>query len=162
MSFPCQSLEAGKIRVLKIQPASDPDAPISIDLHHISPTSSKYTAISYVWGDPTHIRHVSISGCAFGVGENLFRVLRSLRGMPDSPYLWIDAICINQTDIPERNSQVKYMAEIYRNAVEVVGWLGDKTPDFDAGFKLLEALIDEKKENYLESKDHEEAWEALI
>jgi hypothetical protein len=40
-------------------------------------------------------------------------------------------------NIEERNTQVQDMANIYRNANEVIGWLGNKTSDFDAGFCLL-------------------------
>lgn len=39
--------------------------------------------------------------------------------------LWVDAICINQSDIPERNSQVRQMAAIYRGAKAVRVWLGE-------------------------------------
>ena len=38
--------------------------------------------------------------------------------------LWIDAICINQGDVSERNAQVSMMAQIYSSAAVVVVWLG--------------------------------------
>ncbi|ORX95536.1 heterokaryon incompatibility protein-domain-containing protein [Clohesyomyces aquaticus] len=39
-------------------------------------------------------------------------------------YLWIDGICIDQSNIAERNHQVRQMSEIYKTAVEVIIWLG--------------------------------------
>jgi Heterokaryon incompatibility protein (HET) len=39
--------------------------------------------------------------------------------------LWIDAICINQDDIDERNEQVRMMGNIYQKAERVTVWLGD-------------------------------------
>jgi hypothetical protein len=39
--------------------------------------------------------------------------------------LWIDGVCINQTDILERNRQVQLMGEIYSRASCVLIWLGD-------------------------------------
>jgi hypothetical protein len=42
-----------------------------------------------------------------------------------SDFIWIDQLCINQTDILERNSQVKLMAQIYKQAQYVPAWLGD-------------------------------------
>lgn len=39
--------------------------------------------------------------------------------------LWIDAICINQGDVGERNSQVAQMSIIYRQAIWVTVWLGE-------------------------------------
>jgi hypothetical protein len=38
--------------------------------------------------------------------------------------LWVDALCINQADIQERNYQVRLMSRIYTQAREVVVWLG--------------------------------------
>jgi len=40
-------------------------------------------------------------------------------------YLWADAICVNQEDIPERNSQVRLMREVYSTATEVVARVGE-------------------------------------
>ncbi|KAL6918229.1 hypothetical protein FSST1_009724 [Fusarium sambucinum] len=45
----------------------------------------------------------------------------ALTGQP----LWIDAICINQDDIAERNSQVTMMSQIYGSAHGVLAWLGE-------------------------------------
>lgn len=39
-------------------------------------------------------------------------------------YLWVDAICINQSDGEEKNQQVRAMNRVYSNAVEVTAWLG--------------------------------------
>ncbi|KAH7175267.1 heterokaryon incompatibility protein-domain-containing protein [Dactylonectria macrodidyma] len=38
--------------------------------------------------------------------------------------LWIDAICVNQSDTEERTAQVALMSHIYSNAKSVVVWLG--------------------------------------
>ena len=38
--------------------------------------------------------------------------------------LWIDALCINQEDVQERNEQVGLMNRIYGDADEVLIWLG--------------------------------------
>jgi hypothetical protein len=54
------------------------------------------------------------------------------------------------------------MANIYRNASEVIGWLGNKTSDFDAGFCLLKILIAESSHHYLEDKAYETSWDALV
>ncbi|TQV93021.1 hypothetical protein V2A60_003666 [Cordyceps javanica] len=42
------------------------------------------------------------------------------RSMP----IWIDAICVNQRDLLERNIQVSMMTEIYGQAQSVIIWLG--------------------------------------
>lgn len=50
--------------------------------------------------------------------------------------LWIDAICINQSDIKEREEQVARMAHIYKRARRVVVWLGDTDEDHNGGLAL--------------------------
>ncbi|KAF2471045.1 uncharacterized protein BDR25DRAFT_29912 [Lindgomyces ingoldianus] len=39
-------------------------------------------------------------------------------------YFWIDALCVNQENIAERNSQVAKMAEIFKASESVIVWLG--------------------------------------
>ena len=39
-------------------------------------------------------------------------------------YFWIDAICIQQSDVSERNHQVRMMGLIYKRAAFVLAWLG--------------------------------------
>ena len=50
---------------------------------------------------------------------------------PEVGFIWIDALCINQDSIPERNAQVALMRDIYTQASRVVIWLGpgDETSD---------------------------------
>ena len=47
-----------------------------------------------------------------------------------SRVLWIDAICINQANILERNGQVQHMALIYKHASRVIVWLQDHPKGF--------------------------------
>jgi hypothetical protein len=59
--------------------------------------------------------------------EYLHKMLR--RGLDhfrvEAPqYLWVDALCINQDDVKERNFEVKRMGEIYARATKPVVWLG--------------------------------------
>jgi hypothetical protein len=163
MPYKYQALDdtPGAIRIFVLHPAKQLDAPILGDLQHVSHDSYKYTAVSYVWGDPLHIHRIQISGYDFGVADNLFNVLRSLRRSAESISLWIDAICINQNDIPEPNSQVQKMASIYRSAVDVVGCLGSARPDFEMGLSLLQKLLVDDEQLYLENS-YAPAWEALI
>ncbi|EON64457.1 hypothetical protein W97_03688 [Coniosporium apollinis CBS 100218] len=61
----------------------------------------------------------------FQVTANLESALRHLRHEDDFRTMWIDAICINQSDTEERTQQVAMMAEIYYNAARVLIWLAD-------------------------------------
>lgn len=39
-------------------------------------------------------------------------------------FLWVDALCINQSDDEEKGEQVQKMGRIFSASVQVVGWLG--------------------------------------
>lgn len=56
--------------------------------------------------------------------DNLEKALRHLRDHASGRILWVDAICINQSDEEEKLSQVQSMGSVYREAVEVRIWLG--------------------------------------
>jgi hypothetical protein len=163
MTYPYRTLEntPGAIRILVLHPAQRLDDPISGDLQHVSHESYKYIAVSYVWGNPAHVHSIQISGHKFGIADNLFNVLGSLRDAAQPVSLWVDAVCINQNDVSERNSQVQKMASIYRSAFEVVGCLGSTRPDFDISFSLLEKLLVDDEQLYLDDS-YVSAWEGLI
>ena len=66
------------------------------------------------------------------VTQNLYVALRHIRpdllsNVEDGALLWIDAICINQTDEDEKSWQVQQMLYIYRNALNPLVWLGPGT-----------------------------------
>jgi hypothetical protein len=83
----------------------------------------RYAALSYVWGDTNPRQTISLDGCRFDTGPNLYNALRSMRnGLPE--WFWIDAICINQNNTTERNEQVREMTETYAKATFVASWIG--------------------------------------
>lgn len=117
------------IRLIKLHGASSRDDDIHIDLATVSlDNPPSYEALSYTWGGQISDQIVYISGMKFCITENVQAVMKELRLKPGkSRYLWIDAICINQEDVTEKNSQVAMMAEIYKKATRVNIWLGDST-----------------------------------
>lgn len=94
-----------------------------------------YEALSYVWGDDTITTMIYLDESPFNATVNLAVALQHLRKADQPRVIWIDALSINQKNITERNSQVNIMGNIYRNAVEVIAWLGlagdDDYPAFD-------------------------------
>jgi len=100
-----------------------------------------YEALSYEWGDPNSPRHtILLDGQPFKVRKNLFRALECLRDTEVPGALWIDAICINQEDLQERNHQVQMMSRIYRSAQGVRVWLGANVPYFYGLSRLVHGL----------------------
>jgi hypothetical protein len=107
----------------------------------------KFEALSYEWGDPDKPRHeIIVDGQPFEVRENLFYALKCLRPVPlrdnhNPRILWIDAICINQDDVAERNHQVGIMGDIYRRADKVLVWISSVRYATEATFDLLAKLV---------------------
>jgi hypothetical protein len=71
------------------------------------------------------------------VGPNLYAALKRLRHERYSMLLWVDAICIDQSNIEERNHQVKLMDLIYKNAKIVFMWLGEEADGSDLAMEIL-------------------------
>ncbi|KAL6710403.1 hypothetical protein ACN47E_009349 [Coniothyrium glycines] len=90
--------------------------------------SDRYNALSYEWG-PESTQWLLVNGKRFAVRQNLFDFLHTAREKLGSDsrfqqHIWIDAICINQQDVQEREAQVPQMRHIYSKAETVVAWLG--------------------------------------
>lgn len=123
-----EPLDEGSIRLLEL---SGQNEELRGKIHHVSLTSHPtYKALSYVWGNPTLCRRISIEGNILNVTENLAIALRHLTKLLDT-YIWIDAICINQRDDQEKGQQVNQMGKIYRQAAQVIVWLGPSSEESD-------------------------------
>jgi hypothetical protein len=88
-----------------------------------------YTAVSYTWGNDEPDQKIYVNERPFPVRCNLWSLLYYLghyagKGGTGWRYLWVDAICIDQTNDLERNAQVRLMDKIYQSAVSVSVWLG--------------------------------------
>ncbi|KAN0095824.1 Heterokaryon incompatibility protein (HET) domain containing protein [Hyaloscypha variabilis] len=87
-------------------------------------TWGDYTAISYMWGSLEDTKTITINGMPVTVGENLAAALDCLRSsLVDK--VRIDAVCINQNDIDERNAQVLRIRDIFSQSLAVTIWLGE-------------------------------------
>ncbi|KAI0457222.1 HET-domain-containing protein [Xylaria acuta] len=129
------------IRVLELSPShfGEPHIHCKIRYTHIGAARDTFEALSYTWGDPTPCRTIYCdeSNAGLEVPLNCYIALRHLRDTKATRTLWIDAICINQHDEQERNSQVKIMGEIYSAAGNTIVFLGDSTPGSQTLFRHL-------------------------
>lgn len=117
-------LKQNEFRLLVLNPGL-PDEPIECFLeHYLVSQSKRYEALSYVWGDAKESSFIQVDGCSFKVSKNLRDFLHVFRTNNTCPMLWIDAVCINQTDLPERNAQIRLMKRIYEGADQIVIWVG--------------------------------------
>jgi hypothetical protein len=126
-------------RVLKLEPSSDPSSQICCELRKEFVADSRpYQALSYVWGDSIERATISVNGEPFLVTMNLFTALNHLRHPSSNVYLWIDAICIDQSNTTERNNQLELMKDIYSLADRVLIWLGDSEDESDLAMDLVQ------------------------
>jgi hypothetical protein len=117
------------IRVLELAPANEKTdrlegTLVEVNLALAPKQRPNYEALSYVWASPEDQGAIFCKGPAIPVTKNCEAALRQLRHRKRIRRLWIDAICINQNDINERNQQVNIMDQVYRDAQYVRIWLG--------------------------------------
>lgn len=128
-----------EIRLVELEPSDDDDEVISFVLRYtpLADTTGrlKYSALSYCWGSadeahPVMIRDENrrnniLASVTMSVNRNLYSALRKLRRRQEPQTLWIDLLCIKQSDLKERAQQVELMGEIYSSAHTVYVWLGE-------------------------------------
>ncbi|WPB02388.1 uncharacterized protein RHO25_007022 [Cercospora beticola] len=98
--------------------------------HHTLASPPKYEAMSYCWGVEKASRTITSGDLeGFPISEHLWRALNRLRMPHQDRLIWIDALCINQLDVDERNQQIALMRRIYSTALRTVIWIGDLQPE---------------------------------
>ncbi|KAF2721787.1 hypothetical protein K431DRAFT_223329, partial [Polychaeton citri CBS 116435] len=122
------------LRILRLQPAPIGDTTINCDLltrslKQIEDEGIKYEALTWCWGDGEFnetirihrpfTQSAEVQTCTKSVKQSLHQALLALRYEDRGRFLWIDAICIDQDNIDERNQQVPRMDTIYGQAVGV-------------------------------------------
>lgn len=104
------------IRLVRLLRTSSADA-IKCELQSFALDSCPlYTALSYTWGPVEPSYTITLGGIDFGVRENLWNFLGQMRSLAETRWFWIDAICIDQSNVAERNHQVQMMWLIYTQA----------------------------------------------
>ena len=98
----------------------------------------KYDQVGEKWSAPNMT--ILLDGQPLLVRQNLHDAITHLRLLEIYGPIWIDAICINQADVAERNSQVSQMSRIYENAQQVIVWLGKEEAYSGFAIKSMQRL----------------------
>ncbi|KAF1835207.1 hypothetical protein BDW02DRAFT_597468 [Decorospora gaudefroyi] len=129
-SYEYQALDAtrNQFRLVKLRRVSS--GPVQCELSTFDIVDAPpYVALSYTWGAPNPAYPILVDdGGVLSIRENLHSFLLELREEDlhkDTPpwNLWIDQICIKQSDVSERNAQVAMMGRIYSDAAIVIVWM---------------------------------------
>ncbi|KAK4496989.1 hypothetical protein PRZ48_011438 [Zasmidium cellare] len=156
-----------EIRLLTLQPGRlDADVRVKITIQTIpdeapsDPAAASsylpsWECLSYTWGDmvdfstiyvelDNHLDSSANGVASFQVGSNLFAALQELRWPNQARVLWIDAICIDQSDTMqakfEKAHQIPAMLEIYALSTRVIIWLGVADNDSDLALIFMNRL----------------------
>jgi hypothetical protein len=140
--------EADSIRLLLLEPASSENTELRCQIVQTTLSNCKqeiidhYTALSYVWGDASKVRSIFVNDCPRDVTVNLYSALLNLRDEKRILRLWVDALCINQSNHEEKGQQIRLMGQIYATADHTVIYLGPWQPGAD--IHLEEVISDNK------------------
>lgn len=152
----------------------------------IGDTKSKrgFDALSYVWGDADRIYPLSLSAAGkvyiknklstdktitsrgiVGVRHNLYTLLHLLRRTKYDRFIWIDSICIDQDNQPEKGAQIPLMRHIYREANNLLVWLGEASQTEEGAIAIIPAITSilkqAKIDNHLLNPDDPGSFEAI-
>ena len=95
----------------------------------------RYCGLSYVWHDPeaeNSIRPtIEVNGLEVEIQPNLYNALSHIGRRCSRQYgrIWVDFLCINQSDLDERSTQVRLMRDIFETAQVTIAWLGLLEPN---------------------------------
>ena len=134
-------LPKDRIRLIKLHPGSLNDG-IKCDVQEatLSDPRASYHALSYVWGNFEKADSIDLNSERFCVTRNQAEALRRLRNTDHETIMWIDALCINQTDDKEKSTQVPLMGLVYEKAESVIAFLGEHDETSPILFKFLRYL----------------------
>lgn len=109
-----------------------------------------YEALSYAWGvcQPSMPLFVEREGEIIDVPitADLCKALRHLRDTHEDKCLWLDAICISQSDTKEKEQQIGLMHKIFHRANRVHIWLVPTNTSQEGTLDILSRIPKHTKE----------------
>lgn len=150
-SPPYNELDKSKkeIRLLVLEPGSAD--PIQCTFRQAFLTEDDklgYETISYIWGHRIHDGKVTVGDTVLSIPISAERELRRVRRIDEKRAIWLNAVCIDQSNTSERSSQVAMMREIYLSSSTNLVLLGDgQENDTSAAeaLAIVQSLFEEAK-----------------
>ncbi|GAP84066.1 putative heterokaryon incompatibility protein [Rosellinia necatrix] len=126
-----QTLKPNTIRLIRVSRNSSNSDTLSItwkvvDLSH---KGIPYTTISYTWGVKEDDVPLPLEGGCLSIPRNAYSALELLcdhAPARQTKWLWMDCLCINQSDDEEKAEQIAMMKEIFELSTCSIGWLGPR------------------------------------
>jgi hypothetical protein len=153
--------ESRSIRVFDFQsPRSRTEETIRGRLRTVSlDDNPSYVALSYAWGDKLPPHDIECGDQVLTVTTNCIEALEQLRRSFGMITIWVDSICINQSDTREQEHQISLMRDIYDKAEKVYVWLGkgDQETDYAMDW-LVDATREESPMIAFKIKHNSRLW----
>jgi hypothetical protein len=129
------------IRLLTVVPNTDPPSgfltQVALD------EAEDFDALSYTWGEVNKTYTFICDGKVLLVHKNLHDFLRRISTKDDRESrhpLWIDAICIDQSNGVEKGHQIPFMSQIYSRTASLLIWWGPNSAVEDDAFAMIPAV----------------------
>ena len=140
-----------EIRTLEILPGNSFDAmrvKISIIDLSVELDNPSFDALSYSWGGHYMLRRViRANEQVFFVSATVFNALKALRHPQEIRRIWIDFMCIDQSNELELRAQLNLMGNIYGKADTVFVWLGDSSIHTEQAFNFIRQVAEIAEEH---------------
>lgn len=128
---------SASMRLLNILPGSA-NSKLKGLVHHVRLDSvESYIALSYAWGSQGLTKSLGTPEGQIRITPTLHSALTKLREKERQVTVWVDGICINQSDSGEKAQQIDLMANIFNSAAQVVAYLGEEEDDCGLALQTL-------------------------
>ncbi|KAK5700071.1 hypothetical protein LTR97_006206 [Elasticomyces elasticus] len=118
---------------------------VPIDLDSPPP----YETVSYVWGDQKERKWITmVDHSHLAITKSLHNALPYLLARYKTGFLWIDQMCIDQSNLAERSAQVSIMDRIYSRGSTGLIWLGHESEDTELLQDMLMALAPSHEQSH--------------
>lgn len=131
------------IRLLLILPAVYDDEPLETIMFHADPKEVPYQALSCVSNDRKQTKLMHCNGRSLVVSETVYSALTNIRNLGDRKIfstVWADAICINQSDMKEREAHLRLCKDIFSTAAVTIAHLGGTEKSRRKVFETVDML----------------------
>uniref|UniRef100_A0A0B7JVP0 Heterokaryon incompatibility domain-containing protein n=1 Tax=Bionectria ochroleuca TaxID=29856 RepID=A0A0B7JVP0_BIOOC len=142
------------IRLLLILPSSDQAEALETIMFHAELDEVPFQALSHTSVEKGRITLMHCNGHSLAVEESLYRALKDIRNLAEPhtfSIVWAEAVCINQSDIKDREDHLRLVRDIFTSAHVTLAHLGGTEDQSAKVFQTMDMLheackIDEFRE----------------
>jgi hypothetical protein len=127
----------GYIRLLYLLPGTS-ESSLQAVLNHIACNyAGTYQALSYVWGSSVCDKELVTPNGIIPITASVHKALLALRQSDQAIMVWVDAVCINQTDPKEKAQQIRLLPEIFQACECTYAFLTEGDPIITQALEML-------------------------